>query len=112
MNQVPKYRVKTDWIFNLESMSTRVWCLIYDVEEGKLEFPFEVAGRIMKDEDDLYALKDEAFELEWIAKTRKVTGKEYGRIKEIVEWRVMSRYLTCLENGMKESEAGLCFQDM
>jgi len=110
--QERKYRVKGSWIFNLESMSDHIWCIIYDAEEGKIRFPISVAGKLIKDEDGLYELKDECFELEWAAKSRKVTGREYGRIKAIVEYRVMARYTRCLNSGMSESMAGECFADM
>lgn len=112
MKQERKYWVKQGWIFNLESMHDHVWCIIYDAEDGKIQFPFEVAGRIMNDEDDLYALIDECNQLEWIAKSGRVTGKEYGRIKEIVNYRVMARYVRCLESGMSEYKAGACFEDL
>lgn len=107
-----KYRVKEDWIFNLESMHDKLWCLTYDVQEGKLKYPFTVAGRTMNSEDDIYQLQEEAEELEYKAKSGKVTGSEYGRIREIVAWRVEVRYVTCLAAGMSEKEAGRCFEDM
>lgn len=106
------YYVKGSWIFNLEAMHDKLWCMIYDIRDGKLACPFEAAGKTITCEEDLEELLDESFELEWIAKSRKVTGKEYGRIKEIVNWRVMQRYMTCLANGMDESDAGACFSDL
>ena len=108
----PKYRVKESWIFNLESMHDKLWCLSYNIEEGNVELPLKIAGKTINSVADLFDLKDEAEELEWKAKSGKVTGKEFGRIKEIVAWRVEARYVTCLAAGMKESEAGKCFEDM
>lgn len=110
--QVKKYPVKESWIFNLESMHDKLYCLEYDVQEGKLQFPFTVAGKEIKDFDDLDALRDECDELEYKAKSGTVMGKDYGRIKEIVAWRVEARYVTCLANGMDEAKAGQCFEDM
>lgn len=107
-----KYIVKGDWIFNLEAMHDKCWCLIYDIQEGKIQCPFEVAGKVINDEDDLQDLIDEASNLEWIAKSRKVTSKEYGRIKKMVEWRVNQRYMACMVAGMSEREAGQCFTDL
>lgn len=107
-----KYRVKESWIFNLESMHDKLWCLEYDIQEGKIQCPFTVAGKTINDEGDLYDLREEAEELEYKAKSGKVTGKEYGRIREIVAWRVEARYATCLANGMDEAKAGQCFEDM
>lgn len=107
-----KYFVKEGWIFNLESMHDKVWCLLIDVQEGTLHFPLEVAGKSIKDESDLYALLDEASELESAAKSGKVTGYQYSRIKEIVHWRVEQRYAACLASGMDESDAAGCFEDL
>ena len=111
MAEVKKYRVKEAWRFNLESMNDKLHCIGYDVEDGKLNFPFEVAGTIINDFDDLDNLREECCDLLYKA-WHKVTGREYGRIKQIVEWRVMQRYCTCLNAGMSEQNAGACFQDM
>lgn len=111
--EVKRYPVKESYIFNLESMHDKIYCLIYDVQDHKIALPFEVAGKTIKSEDDLYDLMDEASALECKAKSsRGVTGKEYGRIKEIVAWRVNARYNTCMAAGMSEAEAGRCFEDM
>ena len=112
MSEERKYRVKGEWIFNLESMHDKLWVIENDVIEKELDFPFEIAGKTIKNFDDLDDLKAEVEALEWIAKSGKVTGKEYGRIKAIVEWRTMVRYARCLASGMSESDAGKCFQDM
>lgn len=108
-----RYMVKESWIFNLESMHDKVWCLREDVREGHINLPFTVAGKTINNEDDLSDLMDEAATLEWKAKSSKgVTGKEYGRIKEIVAWRVEARYARCMASGMNEADAGKCFEDM
>lgn len=108
-----RYMVKEDWIFNLESMHDKLFVIELDLREDKLQFPFEVAGKTIKDYDDLDALANEAAELEYKAKSnRGVTGKEYGRIKEIVSWRVMQRYARCMASGMDEKDAARCFEDM
>lgn len=107
-----KYRVKTAWIFNLESMHDKLFCILYDVQDGIVKFPITIAGTECKDEDDIEALIEEASKLEWIAKSRKVTSREYGRIKAMVEWRVGQRYARCLASGMDERDAGKCFEDM
>lgn len=106
-----KYLIKESWLFNLESMHDRIWCMIYDVREGKIDLPFTVAKKTINSEDDLLDLLDEAEKLQYLAHG-KVTGAEYGRIKEIVSWRVEARYATCLANGMTEADAGRCFEDM
>ena len=107
-----KYRVKGEWIFNLEAMHDKLYCILYDIEDHILSFPITIAGTECKDEDDIQELIEEASRLEYIAKSRKVTSREYGRIKAMVEWRVFQRYTRCLASGMNEQEAGQCFQDM
>lgn len=106
-----KYLVKRNWIFQLESMHDKLACIEMDVEEGKLNFPFEIAGKMISDFDDLSDLMSECSTLEWTAKRGRVTGKEYGRIKAIAEWRMMNRYIVCLNSGMSEQDAGMCFID-
>lgn len=110
-NPVKKYPVKQSYIFNLESMDDKIWCLTEDLREGKISVPFTVAGKTINSEDDLADLRDEVDVLRDKA-WRGVTGKEYGRIKEIVAWRVTARYTRCLASGMSEADAGRCFEDM
>lgn len=112
MAEVRKYFVKRSWIFNLESMHDKIWCIIYDIRDGEIELPIEVAGKVINDEEDLHELMEEAENLEWAAKSRKVTGKEYGRIKDLVSWRVNQRYARCMASGMDERKAGACFEDL
>lgn len=106
-----RYPVKESWLFNLESMHDKIFCLSYDMREGKLTTPFIVANTTINDEDDLFALLDEADTLRCKA-SRPVSGKDYGRIKEIVTWRVEQRYARCMASGMSESDAGRCFEDI
>lgn len=107
-----KLRIKESWIFNLESMDDMLHGIKYDLEDGKISFPLTIVETKIKDFDDLYALIDECETLQWVAKSGKVTGKEYGRIKNIVNWRVEQRYFRCLANGMNEKDAGVCFSDL
>jgi len=110
--ETKKYPVKESWIFNLESMHDKLWVIEHDLDEGNMSFPLTIAGTEIKDFDDLYNLREEASELEWRAKSGAVTGSQYGRIKEIVGWRVNQRYARCLAAGMNERDAGRCFEDM
>ena len=106
-----KYRVKESWIFNLESIHDKAYCIIYDIEDGSLSLPLNIAGKAVNSIQDVYDLIDEAEELcskAW----RGVTGREYGRIKELVAWRVEQRYYACLASGMSEAKAGGCFADL
>ena len=107
-----KYMIKDSWIFNLESMHDKLWCIGTDLDEGSIAGPVEILGGTYTSSYDLQDLVDECSALEWAAKTRKVTSKEYGRIKEIISWRVYQRYATCLLAGLRESDAGACFKDL
>lgn len=108
-----KYMVKEDWIFNLESMHDKLFVIEQDVREGKLQLgTFEIAGKAINSYEDLDDLADEAAKLCWIAKSRKVTGKEYGRIRKIITWRVMARYAACMASGMDERKAATCFEEL
>ena len=110
-NNERRYYVKGSWLFNLESMHDKIWCLSYDIDEHRIELPFMVAGKVINGTGDLWELMDEVDELSFKARG-KVTGTEYGRIKEIVAWRINARYTTCLDAGMDEADAGRCFEDM
>ena len=112
MKEERKYFIKGGWIFNLEAMHDKLWCIIYDIRDGVIQLPIDVAGKTISSEDDVHDLIDEASELESIAKSRKVTSKEYGRIKKLVEWRVNQRYAKCIASGMDERDAGRCFEDL
>ena len=112
MSEVRKYWVKGSWIFNLESMHDKLAVIEIDLQEGELQFPLEIAGRTINDWDALFELREEVYNLEWTAKSGKVTGREYGRIKEIVNWRTMVRYSVCMASGMNERDAGQCFADL
>jgi hypothetical protein len=106
------YRIKEGWIFNLEAMFDKLKCIGYDIDEGKIETPVEILGVTINDSDDLEALIEEASELESRAKGRGLNSKEYGRAREMVEWRVQQRYARCLASGMDEGAAGGCFEDL
>lgn len=106
------YRIKEGWIFNLEAMFDKLKCIGYDIDEGKIETPVEILGVTINDSDDLEALIEEASELESKAKGRGLNSKQYGRAREMVEWRVQQRYARCLASGMNERTAGGCFEDL
>ena len=112
MTEERKYRIKMGWIFNLEAMHDKLWCLIYDAREGEVQFPLTIANRVCKDVGDIMDVMEEAETLEWIAKSRKVTSREYGRIKAMAEWRITQRYVACMASGMSERDAGQCWEDM
>ena len=112
MSTDKKYRIKEGWIFNLESMNDKLWNVIYDIRDGKIKLPIEICGKQINYEDDVQRLIEEAETLEWAAKSGPVSSKEYGRIEELVNWRVNQRYAWCLASGMEEKDAGRCFDDL
>lgn len=105
--EVRKYWVKMNMRFNLSSMIDLVWCCIYDIQDGKCN-SVDLMGEQM-DEDRLYEFKDELDKLLGASTCRKVTSREYGRIKAISEARNVLRYATCISKGMSESDAGYAF---
>lgn len=107
-----KYFVKEGWVFNLESMHDKLFCIGIDIDECRIQTPIDILGYKIEDSSDLQPLMDECSDLEWAAKSRKVTGKEYGRIKDIVAWRAEQRYFTCLASGMEEQKAAGAFEDL
>ena len=111
-NSEKKYRVKESWIFNLESMYDKLSCVLLDIQDGEITLPIEICGSKIESEEDVEALIEEASKLELVAKSRKVTSKEYGRIEQLVNWRIMQRYARCLSNGMDEKDAGECFREL
>ena len=106
-----KYRIKMDWIANLDSMHEKLWCIGDDLDEGRLIGPITILGKQYSASYELQPLIDECDELAWAAKRGLVTGSQFGRIKTLVTWRVEQRYFTCLAHG-PESEAALCFNDL
>ena len=105
-----KYFVKMNYRFNLDSMMTHIWCLIYDMQDGVIKGKVNLLGKDY-DEDGLYELIDEIGELLSAAMCGKVTGKQYGRIKAISDERNLIRYATCLAKGMSEDKAAYAFFD-
>jgi len=107
-----RYMIKESWIFNLEAMYDKCYVLADDINAGRIATPFKVANTTINDACDLYDLVDEAYALKDAACRGGVTSKQYGRIMEIVGWRIEARYATCMAAGMDEADAGRCFEDM
>ena len=108
MAEIKKYFVKMNMRFNLDSMRTTMLNIRDEMRNDEYD-SIEIMGKTMN-EDDVENFIDELEDLMCKA-NRKVTGKEYGRIKEIADARNMMRYVTCLANGASESEAALAFFD-
>lgn len=101
-----KYWVKSGMWFNLDSMNTKIYCLIDDIENGSVKYVW-LMGKKM-DISELYSFQLEIQDL-LMYQGSKVTGKQYGRIKAISDARDMMRYATCLKAGMSENDAGYAF---
>lgn len=109
-NEVRKYYCNNSMKFNLDSMYTHLKCIQYDFEDGVIRGEIEICGRKV-DIDTIGDLIEEVGDLLGKATWGKVTGREYGRIKAISEERQMIRYMTCLNAGMSERDAGYAFTD-
>lgn len=107
------YFVKSAWVSNLDSAHENL-CLFRDELLMGDRASVEAFGRVytMSNEDALSALIRECYRLYVAASSGKVSGRDYGRIKTIVEWRVNQRYARCLSSGMSERDAGVCFGDL
>lgn len=101
-----KYYVKAAYRTNLDSMLTKVECYDYDMRDGEYD-TVEIMGKIY-DVVTIEELKDELRRLIYVS-SGKVTGKEYGRIKAISDYRDLIRYSTCIAKGMDESRAAYAF---
>lgn len=101
-----KYFVKAAYRTNLDSMLTKVHCIDNDMREGEYD-TVEIMGKVydVVTIDELIDELRKLITLSW----GKVTGKEYGRIKAISEYRDMMRYATCIAKGMDESKAAYAF---
>lgn len=104
------YYCNSSMKFNLDSMYTHLQILRYDFESGDLTGTVECCGRKV-DRDTIYDLCDEVADLLGKAVGGKVTGKEYGRIREIAEERQWMRYFSCINHGMSENDAAYAFTD-
>ena len=102
-----KYFVKAAYRTNLDTMITKLECFDYDMRDGEYE-TVEVMGKVY-DVVTIDELINECRDLLSKANFGKVTGREYGRIKEISDARDMMRYCTCLAKGMDESKAANAF---
>ena len=102
-----KYWVKASYRTNLDSFITKCHCIRYDMEDGEYD-EIELLGK-KYDIETIYDLIDECQHLLGIANCGRVTGKEYGRIKRISEFRDCQRYATCIANGMSEDKASYAF---
>lgn len=40
MTEQRKYFIKSNWIFNLEAMDDKLWCLQNDLEQGIIATPY------------------------------------------------------------------------
>lgn len=106
MTNERKYFVKAAYRTNLDSMLTKVECLAYDMWDGEYD-SIEIMGKTY-DVVTIEELKDELRNLITVS-YGKVTGKEYGRIKYISEYRDQMRYATCIAKGMSEERAAYAF---
>lgn len=81
INGVKHYPVSENMMFNLEACHDKMSLMIYEAERNG---NFEEAEKIT-------ARRDEADELSWKASSGWLSGKDYGRAKKLVAWRIEMR---------------------
>ena len=101
-----KYFVKAGMRTNLDTMLTKVELIDYDLRDGEYN-EVELLGK----KYDVVTIEELINELRHLIDVSygKVTGREYGRIKYISEYRDQMRYATCIAKGMDESKAQYAF---
>lgn len=106
-----KYYLKESWVFNLEAMNDKLYLIASDAKDE--EYPMTIGGYVCRNAEDVWNVREWACILHEYGFGRPVTGKEYGVIRRIVEWRVEQRYFTCMcAGGLSEKYAGECFNDL
>lgn len=101
-----KYFVKSGMRTNLDSFHDRLLCAQYDLCNNGVEY-VEFLGKRWT-ASTIYDLVDEVENLIWVSGGR-VTGKEYGRIKEISNDQNWHRYNCCIASGMDDDRASHAF---
>lgn len=89
INGVKHYPVSENMKFNLEACHDKLSLMIYDAE-GKGDFD---------EAEKIRARREEADELSFKASYGWLSGKDYGKAKELVAWRVEKRIEANLEAG-------------
>lgn len=107
MTEERKYWVKASYRTNLDTFITKCQCIKYEMEDGEYD-EIELVGKKYNLET-IYDLMEECQDLLGKANFGKVTGREYGRIKQISEFRDYQRYATCIASGMSEEKASFAF---
>lgn len=102
-----KYLVKAGMRTNLDSMYTSLSLKEYEMLDGEYD-TVEILGEDL-DINGVVDLKEEVLDLLNKANFGRVTGREYGRIKEISEERDRWRYETNVLAGCPEEYLGYSF---
>ena len=89
INGVKYYPVSENMKFNLEACHDKMSLMIYDAER---EGNFDEAEKIRE-------RRDEADRLAWQAGYGWLSGKDYGKAKELVAWRIEMRIQANVEAG-------------
>ncbi len=89
INGVKHYPVSENMRFNLEACHDKLSLMILDAER---EGNFKLA-------DELYERRDEADRLAWTSGDGWLSGKDYGKAKELVSWRTALRIQANIEGG-------------
>ena len=89
VNGVKFYPVSENIKFNLEACHDKMSLMMYDAER---EGDWDSYEKIQKQ-------RDLADELSWKASSGWLSGKDYGKAKELVAWRIEKRIEANVEAG-------------
>lgn len=89
INGVKYYPVSESIKFNLEACHDKLSLMMWDADrDGNFKLAEEIENR-----------RNEADELSWKASSGWLSGKDYGRAKELVAWRIEMRIQANVEAG-------------
>ena len=88
-----KTRVGENIVFNMDSMHDKLFCIMYDIEEGKISVPFTLLDVEITCADDVYELVEECDKWSSVIRSRALGSDEFARVMDIVNWREYQRSL-------------------
>lgn len=99
INGVKYYPVSERILFGLESM----------IDKCSFWLTCERENFTTEQLDEIDSLRDECYRLYGKARSGWLSGKDYGKAKEITVKREAIRYSVCINAGMDEKKASMAF---